>query len=131
MRAFAPLKKGSDGVVTTSCDRVHAERHPLSGASRFRGSGHDVDVDVFGMNLFSLIGALRIEYGEQFHVSHHAVEGIRNAQIHSARRRRLSQCRPPPTLGRLFAVSFGLLQIVHRAGGPRGNGRWIRFDGPL
>jgi hypothetical protein len=23
---------------------VHAERYPLSGASRFRGSGHDVDV---------------------------------------------------------------------------------------
>ena len=23
---------------------VHAERYPLSGASRFRGSGHDVDL---------------------------------------------------------------------------------------
>jgi Holliday junction resolvase len=23
---------------------VHSERYPLSGASRFRGSGHDVDV---------------------------------------------------------------------------------------
>jgi hypothetical protein len=27
---------------------VHAERYPLSGASRFRGSGHDVDVYLFG-----------------------------------------------------------------------------------
>src|SRR5262245_16134523 len=27
---------------------VHAERYPLSGASRFRGSGHDVDVYAFG-----------------------------------------------------------------------------------
>jgi hypothetical protein len=27
---------------------VHAERYPLSGASRFRGSGHDVDLYLFG-----------------------------------------------------------------------------------
>jgi Holliday junction resolvase len=27
---------------------VHAERYPLSGASRFRGSGHDVDIYSFG-----------------------------------------------------------------------------------
>jgi Holliday junction resolvase len=27
---------------------IHAERYPLSGASRFRGSGHDVDLYVFG-----------------------------------------------------------------------------------
>jgi hypothetical protein len=27
---------------------VRAERYPLSGASRFRGSGHDVDIYVFG-----------------------------------------------------------------------------------
>jgi hypothetical protein len=27
---------------------VHAERYPLSGASRFRGSGHDLDVYVRG-----------------------------------------------------------------------------------
>jgi Holliday junction resolvase len=27
---------------------VHAERYPLSGASRFRGSGHDLDLYVFG-----------------------------------------------------------------------------------
>jgi hypothetical protein len=27
---------------------IHAERYPLSGASRFRGEGHDVDVYVFG-----------------------------------------------------------------------------------
>jgi Holliday junction resolvase len=27
---------------------VHAERYPLSGASRFRNSGHDVDIYVFG-----------------------------------------------------------------------------------
>jgi hypothetical protein len=26
---------------------VHAERYPLSGASRFRGSGHDVDICPF------------------------------------------------------------------------------------
>jgi Holliday junction resolvase len=27
---------------------VHAERYPLSGASKFRGSGHDIDVYLFG-----------------------------------------------------------------------------------
>jgi hypothetical protein len=27
---------------------THAERYPLSGASRFRGSGHDIDVYLFG-----------------------------------------------------------------------------------
>jgi Holliday junction resolvase len=27
---------------------VHAERYPLSGASRFRGTGHDLDVYAFG-----------------------------------------------------------------------------------
>jgi Holliday junction resolvase len=27
---------------------IHAERYPLSGASRFRGSAHDVDVYPFG-----------------------------------------------------------------------------------
>ena len=27
---------------------IHAERYPLSGASRFRGSGHDLDIYAFG-----------------------------------------------------------------------------------
>jgi Holliday junction resolvase len=27
---------------------VHAERYPLSGASRFRGTGHDIDIYAFG-----------------------------------------------------------------------------------
>jgi Holliday junction resolvase len=27
---------------------IHAERYPLSGASRFRGSGHDVDIYALG-----------------------------------------------------------------------------------
>jgi len=27
---------------------LHAERYPLSGASRFRGSGHDIDLYLFG-----------------------------------------------------------------------------------
>jgi hypothetical protein len=27
---------------------VHAERYPLSGASRFRGAGHDLDLYLFG-----------------------------------------------------------------------------------
>jgi len=27
---------------------IHAERYPLSGASRFRGSAHDIDLYLFG-----------------------------------------------------------------------------------
>jgi Holliday junction resolvase len=27
---------------------VHAERYPLAGANRFRGSGHDIDLYIFG-----------------------------------------------------------------------------------
>jgi Holliday junction resolvase len=27
---------------------IHAERYPLSGASRFRGSGHDIDIYALG-----------------------------------------------------------------------------------
>jgi Holliday junction resolvase len=27
---------------------IHAERYPLSGASQFRGSGHDIDLYLFG-----------------------------------------------------------------------------------
>lgn len=34
---------------------VHAERYPLSGASRFRGSGHDVDVYAFGRDEAPLV----------------------------------------------------------------------------
>jgi hypothetical protein len=29
---------------------VHAERYPLSGATRFRGEGHDIDVYAFGVD---------------------------------------------------------------------------------
>jgi hypothetical protein len=27
---------------------IHAERYPLSGATRFRGAGHDIDIYLFG-----------------------------------------------------------------------------------
>ena len=38
---------------------VHAERYPLSGASRFRGSGHDVDVYAFGHNEAPLVAEVK------------------------------------------------------------------------
>jgi Holliday junction resolvase len=38
---------------------VHAERYPLSGASRFRGSGHDVDVYVFGHDAAPLVAEVK------------------------------------------------------------------------
>ena len=34
---------------------VHAERYPLSGASRFRGSGHDIDIYAFGREAAPLV----------------------------------------------------------------------------
>ena len=35
---------------------VHAERYPLSGASRFRGSGHDLDIYPFGREQAPIVG---------------------------------------------------------------------------
>jgi Holliday junction resolvase len=34
---------------------IHAERYPLSGASRFRGEGHDIDVYAFGVDETPLV----------------------------------------------------------------------------
>jgi Holliday junction resolvase len=34
---------------------VHAERYPLSGASRFRGSGHDLDIYALGKEAAPLV----------------------------------------------------------------------------
>jgi hypothetical protein len=38
---------------------VHAERYPLSGASRFRGSGHDVDLYPFGRDAGPLVAEVK------------------------------------------------------------------------
>jgi hypothetical protein len=38
---------------------VHAERYPLSGASRFRGSGHDIDLYVFGRKAGPLVAEVK------------------------------------------------------------------------
>jgi hypothetical protein len=38
---------------------VKAERYPLSGASRFRGSGHDVDVYLFGVDEAPLVAEVK------------------------------------------------------------------------
>jgi hypothetical protein len=42
---------------------VHAERYPLSGASRFRGSGHDLDLYVFGKDETPLVGECKARKG--------------------------------------------------------------------
>src|SRR5262249_6846566 len=46
-------KRKGDRIAREIVDRhkvlgVRAERYPLSGASKFRGSGHDVDIYLFG-----------------------------------------------------------------------------------
>jgi hypothetical protein len=38
---------------------IKAERYPLSGATRFHGSGHDVDVYAFGENEAPLIAEVK------------------------------------------------------------------------
>jgi hypothetical protein len=38
---------------------VKAERYPLSGASRFRGSGHDIDVYAFGSDEAPLVAEVK------------------------------------------------------------------------
>jgi Holliday junction resolvase len=38
---------------------VHAERYPLSGASHFRGRGHDVDVYAFGREEAALVAEVK------------------------------------------------------------------------
>ena len=38
---------------------VHAERYPLSGANRFRGSGHDLDIYVFGTEEGPLVAEVK------------------------------------------------------------------------
>jgi hypothetical protein len=38
---------------------VHAERIPLSGASRYRGSGHDIDLYPFGRDAAPLVAEVK------------------------------------------------------------------------
>ena len=38
---------------------IHAERNPLSGASRFRGSGHDLDIYVRGRDEAPLVAEVK------------------------------------------------------------------------
>jgi hypothetical protein len=42
---------------------IHAERYPLSGASRFRGSGHDIDVYAFGRDEAPLVAEVKKRRG--------------------------------------------------------------------
>jgi hypothetical protein len=46
--ALAHRQKQNQRVEKHRALGVHAERYPLSGASRFRGSGHDIDLYLFG-----------------------------------------------------------------------------------
>src|SRR5437016_7283139 len=38
---------------------IRSERYPLSGASRFRGSGHDIDLYIFGEDEASLVSEVK------------------------------------------------------------------------
>jgi hypothetical protein len=42
---------------------IHAERYPLSGSSRFRGTGHDVDVYVFGKDAAPIVAEVKSRKG--------------------------------------------------------------------
>jgi hypothetical protein len=48
---------------------IHAERYPLSGASRFRGLGHDTDIYLFGPDQAPLVAEVKArQSGEGFAV---------------------------------------------------------------
>src|SRR5260221_12553358 len=59
MSGSAPRRKGDrverEIVEAHRAIGIHAERYPLSGASRFRGSGHDVDIYTFGADEAPLV----------------------------------------------------------------------------
>jgi hypothetical protein len=38
---------------------IHAERYPLSGASRFRGQGHDIDIYCYGKDQAPLVAEVK------------------------------------------------------------------------
>jgi hypothetical protein len=42
---------------------IKAERYPLSGASRFRGSGHDIDIYAFGTDAAPLVAEVKKRKG--------------------------------------------------------------------
>jgi hypothetical protein len=44
---------------------VKAERYPLSGASRFRGSGHDIDIYAFGADEAPLVAEVKARKNRQ------------------------------------------------------------------
>jgi Holliday junction resolvase len=46
-------------VNDTKALGIHAERYPLSGASRFRGSGHDIDIYLFGREEAPLVAEVK------------------------------------------------------------------------
>jgi hypothetical protein len=46
---------------------IHSERYPLSGASRFRDSGHDIDIYLFGRDAAPLVAEVKSrKYGGGF-----------------------------------------------------------------
>jgi hypothetical protein len=47
------------GIALHKAIGVHAERYPLSGASRFRGSGHDLDIYAFGREAAPLVAEMK------------------------------------------------------------------------
>jgi hypothetical protein len=38
---------------------IHAERYPLSGATRFRGAGHDIDIYLFGRDQAPVVAEVK------------------------------------------------------------------------
>jgi Holliday junction resolvase len=63
MSGARPRRKG-DRIERELVERhraigVHAERYPLSGASRFRGAGHDVDIYALGREAAPLVAEVK------------------------------------------------------------------------
>ncbi|TMJ82289.1 MAG: hypothetical protein E6G76_23895 [Alphaproteobacteria bacterium] len=60
---------------------IHAERYPLSGASRFRGSGHDIDIYTFGREEAPLVAECKARRRRRFCAARKVVEWIRSAVL--------------------------------------------------
>jgi Holliday junction resolvase len=60
----SPRRKG-DGIERELINKhralgVHAERYPLTGASRFRDSGHDIDIYAHGRDEAPLVAEVKV-----------------------------------------------------------------------
>jgi hypothetical protein len=78
---------------------IHAERYPLSGASHFRGSGHDIDVYALGRDKTPLVAEVKARANGAGFGTLEKWAGRLRCAFPSAQRRRAACPRPVAYLG--------------------------------